>query len=66
MEKTRFTKFKMGLLTLSTLGLLAACNTTDDFEENPEMGPPPAEEPVDEEAPAGGGQSESETEEADN
>lgn len=63
MNKTLLRKFKIGLLSLSTLGLLAACNTTDDFEENPDMGPPPAEEPVEEEAPAGGNPAEEPAEE---
>lgn len=53
MSKTFWKKVKIGFLTLSTMGLLAACNTTDEFEENPDMGPPSTEEPA-EEAPAGG------------
>lgn len=50
MKNTRWKKFKIGLLSLSTLGLLAACNTTDEYEEDPEMGPP-TEESVEDEEP---------------
>lgn len=41
-------KFRLSMLTLLTVGLLAACNTTDEYEENPDMGPPSVEEPVEE------------------
>lgn len=46
MSKTLTKKLKIGLLGLLSVGVLAACNTTDDYEENPEMGPE-TEEPVD-------------------
>lgn len=42
-------KLKIGTLALLSIGLLAACNTTDEYEQNPDMGPPSAnEEPADE------------------
>lgn len=47
MNNTVWKKIKIGILSLSTLGLLAACNMTDDYEESPDMGPPPAEDPAD-------------------
>lgn len=46
MNKKRMDKIKLTLLSVLTLGLLAACNTTDDYEENPEQ-PPAVEEPAD-------------------
>ena len=46
MSKTLTKKLKIGLLGLLSVGVLAACNTTDDYEEDPEMGPE-TEEPVD-------------------
>ena len=50
MSKTLMQKLKIGTLGLLSVGLLAACNTTEEYEENPEMGPPSAtEEPADEE-----------------
>lgn len=39
-------KFKLALLSVTALGLLAACNTTEDYEENPDQ-PPAVEEPAD-------------------
>ena len=49
MSKTLMQKLKIGTLGLLSIGLLAACNTTDEYEENPDMGPPSAtEEPADE------------------
>lgn len=48
MNKTLMHKLKLGILGLFSVGLLAACNTTDEFEKNPDMGPPSAtEEPAD-------------------
>lgn len=49
MKKTIIQKIKLGILSLSALGLLAACNTTDDYEQNPEQ-PPAVEESEDMEA----------------
>lgn len=47
MSKTLLQKLKLGTLGLLSVGLLAACNTTDEYENNPDMGPPAAnEEPV--------------------
>lgn len=49
MSKTIMQKLKIGTLALLSIGLLAACNTTDEYEQNPDMGPPSAnEEPADE------------------
>lgn len=49
MSKTLMKKLKIGTLGLLSIGLLAACNTTDEYEKNPDMGPPSAtEEPADE------------------
>ena len=42
-------KLKIGTLGLLSVGLLAACNTTEEYEQDPDMGPPSAtEEPADE------------------
>lgn len=49
MSKTLMHKLKIGTLGLLSVGLLAACNTTDEYEQNPDVGPPtdePAEENV--------------------
>lgn len=51
MNKTLLRKMKFGLLTLSAAGLLAACNTTKEYDENPDMGPPSVDDPVEEPAP---------------
>ena len=58
MSKTLMQKLKIGTLGLLSVGLLAACNTTEEYEENPEMGPPsataePADEEVEDLPPAG-------------
>lgn len=48
MNKERMQKLKIGALGLLSVGLLAACNTTEEYEQNPDMGPPAAnEEPLD-------------------
>lgn len=50
-------KFKLGLLTLSALGLLAACGTMD-MDDDPMDEPTvedPADAPADEDDGAGGG-----------
>lgn len=48
MEKTLLKKLQIGLISLSTLALLAACGTTDDLEDPALDEDPAVEEPADE------------------
>lgn len=59
MKKELFKKLQIGVVSLSTIALLAACGN-DGVDDPPMDGEPGVEDPMDDEEDTGGGQVEEE------